>query len=371
MRRVFCVIFFVIFLIVPIYCQDTDDDAEKKEAEKKYAINSDKITDEIAKATVFAVPSSPAFTLLDVNPSKVNRPGFLRDFRLDWVIKENNLAPDIAIELQPIWLIFFGKVNHSKYKSMKWLPKTLSTLSFSIGTVTKDDIHSLAYSIKVSLYRGADPIDDEDYINEIKPVMNEAEEKLISKRAALKKELEYNDKLTDEKKVEYEERIKELEKKVAFIAELENKKVQLLKEKYDNEHWNAAVLDVGYGRIYNYTGDSLDKLKFESKGSGLWINGGLGIKKRWFLSGLFKYIKLEDDNQYFGGVNLRYGSAKANFFIEGVYEDTGVEDKITIAYGGNYKINSNVMLEFGIRTEYDKDFKFSDLKPVVKLNWIM
>ncbi|MCP4147149.1 MAG: hypothetical protein GY757_05310, partial [bacterium] len=169
-----------------------------------------------------------------------------------------------------------------------------------------------------------------------------------------------------------EKKKKELESKIEAISKRELKRAQKYKEKYEKDNWNATVLDLGYGRIHNYTGDSLSKLVLKNRGFGFWLNGCYGFNtKRFLVSGLIKYIKMDEEEQYFGGLNLRYGSAKANFFVEGVFESLEIEDKVTIAYGGEYKINPTMMLEFGIRTEYDKDFKFANLKPVVKLNWLM
>src|SRR5579872_6162520 len=56
-----------------------------------------------------SIPSTPAFTLLDENPSKINKVGFMRDFKIDWVLKDGKVPSNMAIELAPLWLLYFSK----------------------------------------------------------------------------------------------------------------------------------------------------------------------------------------------------------------------------------------------------------------------
>lgn len=362
MKRLIIVFFITVCVSFNIYSQDQEGNDEAK-------IN-ETVTD-TAEATNFSIPSSPAFVLLDVNPSKVNRPGSLRDFKFDWILKGDGLAPDIAIEFQPISLIFFNKVNYADYQK-QWIKRVLSTLNISVGTAKKDDIQSIAYSLKITLINNGDPLSRKNtsYINEIKTLISDTEKKLLLRRAAISNALKYNTNLAADEKVKYEEEKKYLESKIAIIEELDEKELKKIKAKHEKDQWNATVVDVGFGQIFNYTGDTLDTLKFEGRGIGLWVNGCTGIGKRAIISGLFKYIRIDKEDQYFGGINLRYGSSKFNFFIEGIYERVQSVDKNTIAYGGSYKISSDLLLEFGLRTEYNKDFKFKNLKPIVKFCWI-
>ena len=43
--------------------------------------------EEAATETNFFIPSAPAFTMLGVTPELVTRPGFVREFKVDWRIK--------------------------------------------------------------------------------------------------------------------------------------------------------------------------------------------------------------------------------------------------------------------------------------------
>lgn len=345
---------------------------------------------EIPSATVFSLPSSPAFALLDINPSKVNRPGYLRDFKIDWVIENGQLSPNIAIDAQPIWLLFFKNVGLSQYvNNKKWWEKTLSTLTFSLGTREKGDVRSLAHSFKISLIR-FDILEDKKFSEELNDILKDPPhiEQKLKNQTVLQLQIDENKKEITEPGIKKDDtdrinkKIEDLSKKKSAIdkeigeydEETKKKINNLLKQYRDVDHWNDTFLDLGYGNLYNYSGATIGTLKLENKGMGLWINGGFGIGKDILVCGLTRYIDTINNDahekQYLGGINLRYGSPKFNLFIEGVYEKNKDQDKYTIAYGGDYKISSNIIIQFGIRTEYNKAFKFSNLIPLVNLSWI-
>lgn len=345
---------------------------------------------EIPSATVFSLPSSPAFALLDINPAQVNRPGYLRDFKLDWVMEKGQLSPNIAIDAQPIWLLFFKNVGLSQYvHDVKWWGKTLSTLTFSLGTHEKDDARSLAYSFKISLIR-YDILEDQKFSEDLDEALKDPPDVEVIIKTRVEKQFIIDDKnkektapgipkeavdrLNKEIKALNDE-IRALDESLGKYDEETKGKIKALLIKYKEvDHWNEPFLDLGYGNLYSYSGATIGTLKLENKGMGLWMNGGFGIGKNIFVCGLARYIdsiKNEThEKQYLGGMNLRYGSPKFNLFIEGVYENDKNQNKYTIAYGGDFKINPNIVLQFGIRTEYNKSFNFSNLIPLVNVTWI-
>jgi hypothetical protein len=342
---------------------------------------------EIPTATVFSIPSSPAFSLLDINPTRVNRPGFLRDFKLDWVLENGQLSPNIAIDIQPIWLVFFKNVNRDQYIKKHWYEKTLSTITFSLGTHQKSDIRALAYAFKINLVR-YDLLEDRKFAEELKPLFEDPpgvkaiNENLSILRLNMRsKQKELGQAKTDDEKKNIQKAIEKidldkirLEKDIADYDNKNKKEIDDLIKKYENDHWNDPALDLGYGRLSHYTGADLGTLKFDYMGMGMWINGGIGIGKKILIAGLLRYIDNLNqgvhEKRVLGGANVRYGNPKYDFFIEGVFERIQGKNKYTVAYGGNYKISSNIILQFGIRTEYNKDFKFSNLIPLINMSWI-
>ena len=94
--------------------------------------------DEYAEETNFFIPSAPAFTMLGVTPEIVTRPGYTREFKVDWRIKNYNLAPDLALEAMPVWFLYYDRHDLDVYRRATPLQKTLSTLSFSMATAKID-----------------------------------------------------------------------------------------------------------------------------------------------------------------------------------------------------------------------------------------
>lgn len=327
--------------------------------------------DEIIKATDFSIPSSPAFSLLDINPEKINKPGFARDFKLDWFINDYSLRPDIAFEAQPIWLFFYEDVNYNDFKEQKWYMHSLSTLNISLGTVNRDSLNSLAYSIKITLFRESkgDPMLNEDYIDKIKPLITEEEKQLLFKKSALEDEL---NSIEDKERVSIiNKQIKEIEVQLAAIDEKRNRVIENTIKEFNKTYWNASVLDLGFGQVFDYTSSALDSLDFDSKKHAVWLNGSLGLGKKILISGLYRQYFTSDFNDFLAGINFRYGRSNLNFFIEYAYEEIEKKGKNTFGYGGEYKMNKNIQLQFGVRTEYNDEFSLDKLIPMININWIM
>src|SRR6476659_5144775 len=63
------------------------------------------------------IPASPVFDLMGVTPSQVNRTTDIKDFKVDWSFKSWKLNPNLAIQSQPIWELFYNRKDLSKYQS--------------------------------------------------------------------------------------------------------------------------------------------------------------------------------------------------------------------------------------------------------------
>ena len=320
---------------------------------------------ELAKATNFCIPSSPAFNLLDVNPTSVNKPGFARDFKFDWISSSGALRPDIAIEAQPVWLFFFDKTSRSEYKRKNGFVKVLSTLNTSLGTVDRDSIRSLAYSVKLTLWKAYDPIEDDAFVKDLNITLTAREEELEKQKAVKSAMLSIE---TDSTKAELlREQIRAIDVELETVTENETERIRAIREDYAKEHWNDSFLDLGFGQVFNYTKSEFDELDLKSDGVGVWLNGNVGVGKRAMITVLAKYLNVGDDILFLGS-NFRYGNPKANFFVEFTAQMQD-ENVYVIAYGGDYKVNEKIQLEFGLRTNYDSDFSFFKLRPVVNLNY--
>ena len=356
MKKLF-ILLLCIGAVVPVTAQSEEDNKAQQ----------------LAEATDFSVPSSPAFVLLDATTAKVNKPAFTKDFKFDWVFKDNRLAPNIALEVQPIWMLFYKNINLVQYQKQEWFSRQLSTLSFSLGTVKKDTIQSLAWAIKLNLFREkkADPMMNENYIGELKKIIafSPDEKRIALQLEGLKDAFEEE---TDAaKKTELLKKMEDL--KVLLEKEDERKKKDYarIKKEFMEKTWNANMVDIGFGKAYNYFGEELEDLKFQSRGSGIWVNGSYNFNTSNFVvSALYKFLGGDSSTHFIGG-NLRYGGSKINFFAEYIFEKAGSGKANTIAYGGDFRLNDILMIQFGLRTEYNKSFTLKSLKPLVNFNWLL
>jgi hypothetical protein len=119
-----------------------------------------------APSSDFTIPAAPAYQLLDANASLVGRASVTRDFKVDWSLKSYRLAPNLALEMQPVWLVTYNKNNDvSRYRKAGYLMRTLTTLSASAGTLDgNDSTRFFSYALKLNLYRSHDPLLDEQLI---------------------------------------------------------------------------------------------------------------------------------------------------------------------------------------------------------------
>lgn len=323
---------------------------------------------DIPSPTSFSIPSSPAFDLLGVSPSKVNKPGFLKDFKIDWLINKNSLAPDIAIDVQPVWLIFFKKIDRNSYLNTGYALKQLSTLSLSVANTKKDSINSIAFSVKVNLYREYDPIADYELIKKLNPDDDIKTKDILKLKTEIEAQLLFGS--SDIQKDSLEKELKKYEEMLKYLDDEAKAEAKKYSETLEKKNWNKASIDIGYGRIENYLSGNLDSLNFFNGGNGLWISGAFGVGEEILLSGMGKYIRMNSIDSYFAGANFRYGSSDFNFFIEYVYESQNKVNSSIISYGGDYRLNKNLLIQFGLSTTYSKDLILKNLKPIINASWV-
>src|SRR3982751_1123457 len=83
----------------------------------------------------FSIPASPVFDVMGVTPSQINRTSDIKDFKVDWSFKSWRLNPNLAIESQPIWELFYNRKDLSKYQEASGFMRQLASTDLSIGSV--------------------------------------------------------------------------------------------------------------------------------------------------------------------------------------------------------------------------------------------
>ncbi|MEZ4388903.1 MAG: hypothetical protein R3D98_15265 [Candidatus Krumholzibacteriia bacterium] len=333
----------------------------------------------LATMTELNVPTSPAFTLLGVNPAQVARPGFAHDLNLDLIVKDDRLVSDLAVDIQPVWMLAFAGTSVAEYQRMGWLRHTLSTLSLSLATSQRDSISSLAYGLRLTLYRQTDPMLDQAYVDGIARLLDLAppERDLELQMGALEADLELlEDELRDaddpaaivDLRREIDQRRQTLATLTAVMVQLDARTAEFLHQyetAYRARHWNDAVLDAGCGQILNYDNTEVRELRFTENGLGVWLNGAVGIGPDLQATALWKYLEFDRGIERFAGLNLRYGDADMTGFLEILWNGS---DARQLGFGGELRVNGTAAVEAGLHATLDDSFELKQLTPEVKVN---
>ena len=356
---------------------------------------------ELPDAIPHSIPSSPAFSLLGVNPELVTRPSDVKEFKVDWRIKNYKVAPDLALEAQPLWWLYYSKKRPGELRNMNRIQRILSTTSISFATAKVDNVNHLAWAIKANVYKEFDLFQSQQHLVKSQKRVDEQLEPykfLIDSIQFDMHRFRNKDSLKMRRQMIRDLR---LEMKLVQKQEMEN-----LKEEAENlikENWNMDMVDFSIGRVYTYDNAGIDSLRLRKAGWGFWLNGAKGIGKNGLVTGLFRVNRVGVNTDYWIGASYRFGNGRYNFFGELTYQrrnnnpingflkddqfaDLRSEDlgsgwygfndgdgysMWTIAYGGDFRLNNNILLNFALRTNLDSDLKFSRFLPIANIICLM
>lgn len=347
----------------------------------------------LARASEFTIPVSPAFDLLAVNPSQILRPNNIREFKVDWSFRSWRLKPNLAIQAQPIWEIFYNRADLRPYQRSSSFLKTLSTLDFSAGTI-EDDAQSrrVALAAKINLYRERDPLSDIEVFT-VDTTFNRLQASRMSMLVDLQMKRNRAD-INMRDRLRYEQQMDSIQQEYNNLDKLQKDNIQNLALRYLRSNWNASHVDVAFGQIFSYNNPQLDSLVLQGQATAFWVSASKGIGRKVLLTGLFKYIMQERRNDPLAinasgnivsmGMGVRYGGSKFNFFADLLYSqgnaqfvlnDPGLNltqlSALSISYGGDWRLSRNVMLSYGVRTDYTKQMQFKNIIPVANLACMM
>ena len=348
-----------------------------------------------------SIPSAPAFSLLGVNPEIITRPSDIKEFKVDWRIKNYKLAPDLALEGQPLWHLHFKKKGPNYLMESSQFLKILSTTSVSLATAKIDNVNHLAWALKCNLYKEHSLLDNSEFLKE-------KQNKLDAILGPLQKEIDsLNFQIHSIKDIDTIRFIKEKIRDLKFESKMKNQEVmQSLNEAADQfviDHWNMSMLDAGFGRVYTYNNSAIDSLRLRKAGYGIWINGGKSLGKQGLLSGMIKINRIGINSDMIVGASYRYGSYRFNFFAELVmnrinnnpengfldeeqfsdlravdlgvgwygYQEGEAYTMWNLSYGGDFRLNNNILLNFSLRTNLNNKFKFNSFVPIANIICLM
>ena len=372
----------------------------------------------------FTIPASPVFDVMRVTPSQINRTSDIKDFKVDWSFKSWRLNPNLAIESQPVWELFYNRKDLSKYQQASGFMRQLASADLSVGSVQdENNDRRIGYAIKLNLFKQRDPLMAKELYEDIGLKYQKEKHDLDSQLKALIIQLDTTQNVLA--KPDLRNQIKSIEDQLLTSNSRRNTEINSRANIFVAEHWNASSLDVAFGRVYSYQTDSAGSLKSlrlnRNTGWGGWMNGSLGIGKKLLLSGLFRISwyqeELEfrirnkstqdeasqkavaDNNLYTGGINLRYGGALYTFFVEFLYEKKGLKTPVaalneafktpkdfevvpssvkwdvvhpnTLSIGGDWRISQSVILNYGMRCVFNSNWKIQTFTPVASISCMM
>jgi len=371
----------------------------------------------------FSIPASPVFDLMGVSPAQVTNLSDIKDFKVDWSFKSWKVSPNLALQAQPVWELFYNRKSLEKYRRASPFMRLLSTLDISMGTVqNEENDRRIGFAAKISLFRKRDPLMANLY-EDLETKYKEEAVKLNDDIKLLQKQLDTSSNIL--KKPELRQQLQQLETQYFSINTRRQQEINERVKIYNSEYWNNSYLNIAFGDIYTYQTDSAGSLKKlrvnRNTASGIWLNGGTSISRKLFLSGLIRSSFYEDQlsflledlnsgeqtpqeaiakNTLFSlGANLRYGGPIYTFFIELLHERKTLKtasealndvfeapsgfkiigetvnwnavQPYTVNIGGDWRISRNVIINYGIRCLMDKRFKTTSFTPVVNLACMM
>ncbi|MBC6489552.1 hypothetical protein ACFSQD_04420 [Flavihumibacter stibioxidans] len=372
----------------------------------------------------FAIPASPVFDVMGVTPSQINRTADIKDFKVDWSFKSWRLNPNLALQSQPIWEMFFNRKDLGKYQNASRFMRQLASLDVSMGTVQDESgDRRIGYALKANLFRQRDPLLARELYADIGERYQAEKTELDQTLKQLQQQLDSTTNILEKQAIR--NTIRETEEKLFSINSRRKDEINERAKIFVAENWNASSLDIAFGRVYSYQTDSSGSLKSlrlnRNTGYSGWINGSLGISKRLLLTGLFRsswyeeelnflirnndtgeessQLAVADNTLLTMGMNLRYGGPYFTFFVEFLYEKKGLKTPVealskvfdtpagfevvsntvkwdvvqpnTISFGGDWRLNRSVMLNYGMRCIFDRHWTFERFIPVVSVACMM
>ena len=380
---------------------DESYDESYEESYEDYYQEAEFLSEDISRKVEFTIPSAPAFSLMGVTPEMVTRPGTVQDFKVDWRIKNYNLAPDLALEMQPLWALYYDRKGLDAYRNASPFMKTLSTLSLSFGTAKMDGVNHFSYAFKLNLFREKDPVNDPALLKEMAIELADLEEPLKNKMNRLRSQLDST--VNREDRMLIREEMFNTRSEIRDVQRAQKERLMDVQQSFMQEHWNASYVDIAFGKVHTYNND-FDSLNIKGAGYGFWLNGSKGLGQQSLLTGILKVKKVGQNTNFMLGTGYRFGGYRFSFYGELVYEslrnlsENGIsEDEFfaskfsedlgtgwiefneplesvsqwSLSYGGDFRLSNGILLNFALRTRLDQKFKFKKLIPVANVTCLM
>ncbi|MFM1745948.1 MAG: hypothetical protein RLZZ630_1885 [Bacteroidota bacterium] len=371
-----------------------------------------------------SIPPSPLFDMMGASPAIVAKSAAIRDFKVDWSFRSWRINPNLAIESQPIWEIFYSRKDLNKYREASAFSRMLSTVDVSLGTIVNElNDRRIGGAVKINVYRQKDPLLEKTPFESIQQQFNDEHVVLIENERSLLKQLDST--LAPSQRAAVQQQLKDNDVQLTTFNARRTEAIQQKAKELASNNWNAAFIDLAWGQVYTYSTDSASTLKSirinRNTGKSLWVNFGFGVGRKGMVTGLVRSSFFRESYSYrirnissgeessisdtisnsiiTTGLNFRYGGSVFNFFTEFVHDAKSIsksgqvldglappdaESEIVpgsatfenllpniFAIGGDWRISRNLVLSFGFRALMNDEFKVKQVIPNATIGCMM
>jgi len=314
---------------------------------------------ETLESSEFSSETSTVFGLLEVSPAVINTFGSVKELKIDWFFKDNKIADNMAIEVQPIWLLAFRKINYLEYSQLPYIARKLGDMTLSLGN-RGGATNRMGVACSLNLYQQADPRCDLNLMAEIKAVLSEREERLMRQITDLRvKQMMASD---SSKKADLGAEIKDLSEAVDKLSDQEKARNDKLIAEYRRANWNKAFVNLCGGYILSYLPKSY---KVVGNTGAVWLHCGVPMGKVGLLSVLHRYLT---SGFMCHGLNVRVGTDRFRLFGEFLAYLRKGSSWYAVNTGGAFSIKRKIRISLGFKFELDKAFDLIKITPSYNFN---
>jgi len=309
----------------------------------------------------FNESSSTIFGVMNKTPSTINTFSILKEFKVDWIVKDSTLNPSISLEFAPLWVTVFKGVNYKEYARLPYPIRRLSDMTLSVGNFKSGTNGIAGYAIRYNIFNNHNPAEDKKLMLKIERIYSVREQELIEQITLKEIQKEFGGVGTNGD-------LAQMEAELKAIQDAESRKIGKMLDEFRSNNWNAAFMNIGWGQTIEYSLPSGDYDTFKP-GTNMycvWLQTGFGLGKIGMVSVLNRW-KIDDRLE--NGINIRMGIEKQNFFIEYINDFILSGDmKHLINFGGSFNIKNKFFANIGLRITVGTGAKFEMFQPIINVN---
>ncbi|MEO5563031.1 MAG: hypothetical protein ABIR18_06335, partial [Chitinophagaceae bacterium] len=191
----------------------------------------------------FSIPASPVFDLMGVTSSQINRTSDIKDFKVDWSFKSWRLNPNLAIQSQPVWELFYNRKDLAKYQGASPFMRRLASLDISIGSVQdENNDRRIGFAAKMNLLKQKDPLMARELYGDISGKYLTEKDELLLQLKELRLKLDTTMDILVKPGLRTMVRL--AEEQLLTINSRRNAEINDRARIFVTENWNASSLDI-------------------------------------------------------------------------------------------------------------------------------